>query len=130
MPSVTSDLRVLRDPAHGGLAASLNESAPASGCGVVVQERAVPVPPPVAGARAMPGPDPMYVADEGKLVAFVPREHADAVPAAMKAHHLGADAAVIGEVVAECPGMVVARTGLGGTRVVDLPMGGRLPRIC
>jgi thiamine monophosphate kinase len=81
MPAVASDLRVLRDPASGGLAASLNEIAAVSGCGVVVQGRAVPVPPPVAGARAMPGPDPMYAADEGKLVAFVPREHADAVPA-------------------------------------------------
>lgn len=86
MLSVTSDLRVLRDPTRGGLAASLNEIAAASGCGVVVQERAVPVPPPVAGACAMLGLDPMYVANEGKLVAFVPREHADAVLAAMKAH--------------------------------------------
>lgn len=130
MLAVTSDLHVLRDPTRGGLAASLNEIAVASGCGVVVQERAVPVPPPVAGACAMLGLDPMYVANEGKLVAFVPREHADAVLASMKAHHLGADAAVIGEVVAEHPGMVVARTGLGGTRVVDLPMGEQLPRIC
>jgi hydrogenase expression/formation protein HypE len=130
MLAVTPDLRVLRDPTRGGLAASLNEIAVASGCGVVVQERAVPVPPPVAGACAMLGLDPMYVANEGKLVAFVPREHADAVLAAMRAHHLGADAAVIGEAVAEHPGMVVARTGLGGTRVVDLPMGEQLPRIC
>ncbi|WP_406466685.1 hydrogenase expression/formation protein HypE [Streptomyces hirsutus] len=130
MLSVTSDLRVLRDPTRGGLAASLNEIAAASGCGVVVQERAVPVPPPVAGACAMLGLDPMYVANEGKLVAFVPREHADAVLAAMKAHPLGSEAAIIGEAVTDHPGMVVARTGLGGTRVVDMPMGEQLPRIC
>lgn len=130
MLSVTPDLHVLRDPTRGGLAASLNEIAAASGCGVVVQERAVPVPPPVAGACAMLGLDPMYVANEGKLVAFVPREHADAVLAAMRAHPLGSGAAAIGEVVPEHPGMVVARTGLGGTRVVDLPMGEQLPRIC
>ncbi|MEV5310954.1 MULTISPECIES: hydrogenase expression/formation protein HypE [unclassified Streptomyces] len=130
MLAVTRELRVLRDPTRGGLAASLNEIAAASGCGVVVQERAVPVPAPVAGACAMLGLDPMYVANEGKLVAFVPREHADAVLAAMRAHPLGAEAAVVGEVVAEHPGMVVARTGLGGTRVVDMPLGEQLPRIC
>ncbi|MGA4799956.1 hydrogenase expression/formation protein HypE [Streptomyces lavendulocolor] len=130
MLAVTPDLHVLRDPTRGGLAASLNEIAAASGTGVVVQERAVPVPAPVAGACAILGLDPMYVANEGKLVAFVPREHADAVLAAMRAHPLGAEAAVVGEAVAEHAGMVVARTGLGGTRVVDMPLGEQLPRIC
>jgi hydrogenase expression/formation protein HypE len=84
----------------------------------------------VANACAILGLDPMYVANEGKLVAFVPREHADQVLAAMRAHPLGAEACVIGEVVAEHPGMVVARTPLGGTRVMDLPLGELLPRIC
>lgn len=130
MLAVTRDLHVLRDPTRGGLAAALNEIASASGTGVVVQERAVPVPAPVANACAVLGLDPMYVANEGKLVAFVPREHADAVLAAMRAHPLGREAAVIGEAVAAHPGMVVARTGLGGTRVVDLPLGEQLPRIC
>ncbi|MFF9867573.1 hydrogenase expression/formation protein HypE [Streptomyces sp. NPDC013953] len=130
MLAVTPDVHVLRDPTRGGLAASLNEIAAASGTGIVVQERAVPVPPPVASACAVLGLDPMYVANEGKLVAFVPRHHADAVLAAMRAHPLGAEAAVIGEAVAEHPGMVVARTGLGGTRVVDMPLGEQLPRIC
>ncbi|MGW1887484.1 hydrogenase expression/formation protein HypE [Streptomyces sp. NPDC001970] len=123
-------LHVLRDPTRGGLAAALNELAAASGTGVVVQERAVPVPPAVANACAVLGLDPMYVANEGKLVAFVAREHADAVLAAMRAHPLGRDATVIGEAVADHPGMVVARTGLGGTRVVDMPLGEQLPRIC
>ncbi|MEU7006291.1 hydrogenase expression/formation protein HypE [Streptomyces sp. NPDC046332] len=130
MLAVTPDLHVLRDPTRGGLAASLNEIAAASGTGVVVQERDVPVPAPVASACAVLGLDPMYVANEGKLVAFVPREHADAVLAAMRAHPLGAGAAVIGEAVEAHPGMVVARTGLGGTRVVDMPLGEQLPRIC
>lgn len=130
MLGVTPDLHVLRDPTRGGLAASLNEIAAASGTGVVVRERAVPVPPPVANACAVLGLDPMYVANEGKLVAFVPREQAEKVLAAMRAHPLGAEAAVIGEVVDEHHGMVVARTGLGGTRVVDLPIGEQLPRIC
>ena len=130
MLAVTPDLHVLRDPTRGGLAAALNEIAAASGAGVVIQERSVPVPAPVANACAILGLDPMYVANEGKLVAFVPRQHADAVLAAMRAHPLGAEACVIGEAVAEHPGMVVARTGLGGTRVVDLPIGELLPRIC
>ena len=130
MLAVTPDLHVLRDPTRGGLAAALNEIAAASGTGVVIQERSVPVPAPVANACAILGLDPMYVANEGKLVAFVPREHAEAVLAAMRAHPLGRDACVIGEAVPEHPGMVVARTGLGGTRVVDLPIGELLPRIC
>ncbi|MET9100786.1 hydrogenase expression/formation protein HypE [Streptomyces antibioticus] len=130
MLAVTPDLHVLRDPTRGGLAAALNEIAQASGTGVVLQERAVPVPAAVANACAILGLDPLYVANEGKLVAFVPREHADAVLAAMRAHPLGREAAVIGEAVDTHPGMVVARTGLGGTRVVDLPIGEQLPRIC
>ncbi|MFF4754312.1 hydrogenase expression/formation protein HypE [Streptomyces sp. NPDC002514] len=130
MLAVTPDLHVLRDPTRGGLAASLNEIAAASGTGVVITEREVPVPPAVAGACAVLGLDPFYVANEGKLVAFVPREHADAVLAAMRRHPLGAQAAIIGEAVADHPGMVVARTGLGGTRVVDMPLGEQLPRIC
>ncbi|AZQ38456.1 hydrogenase expression/formation protein HypE [Streptomyces cyaneochromogenes] len=130
MLAVTPDLHVLRDPTRGGLAASLNEIAAASGAGVVIRERDVPVPPAVANACAILGLDPMYIANEGKLVAFVPREHADAVLAAMRAHPLGTDAAIIGEAVDSHPGMLVARTGLGGTRVVDLPLGEQLPRIC
>lgn len=130
MLAVTEDLHVLRDPTRGGLAAALNEIASASGTGIVVQERAVPVPAAVANACAVLGLDPMYVANEGKLVAFVPRQHADAVLAAMRAHPLGREAAVIGEAVQAHPGMVVARTGLGGTRVVDMPLGEQLPRIC
>ncbi|SCK53156.1 Hydrogenase maturation protein, carbamoyl dehydratase HypE [Streptomyces sp. WMMB 714] len=130
MLAVTPDLHVLRDPTRGGLAAALNEIAVAATVGVVVQEHAVPVPAPVANACAMLGLDPMYVANEGKLVAFVPRAQADAVLEAMREHPLGRESAVIGECVETHPGMVVARTGLGGTRVVDLPVGEQLPRIC
>jgi hydrogenase expression/formation protein HypE len=130
MLAVTRDLHALRDPTRGGLATSLNEIAAASGVGIVVQERSVPVPDAVGNACAFLGLDPWYVANEGKLVAFVPPEHADAVLAAMRAHPLGTGAAVIGECVADHPGMVVARTGLGGTRVVDVPIGEQLPRIC
>ncbi|MFF4833930.1 hydrogenase expression/formation protein HypE [Streptomyces sp. NPDC001315] len=130
MLAVTPDLHVLRDPTRGGVAAALNEIAAASGAGVIIQERELPIPPTVANACAILGLDPLYVANEGKLVAFVPREHADAVLDAMRAHPLGSDSAIIGEAVEDHPGMVVARTGLGGTRVVDLPIGEQLPRIC
>lgn len=124
------DVHTLRDPTRGGLAATLNEIARAAQVGVRITERAVPVPAEVANACGFLGLDPWYVANEGKLVAFVPPEHADAVLAAMRAHPFGAEAAIIGECVEDHPGMVVARTGLGGTRVVDLPLGEQLPRIC
>ncbi len=130
MLAVTPDLHVLRDPTRGGLATSLNEIAKAADVGVRLVEKSIPVPPDVASACAMLGLDPMYVANEGKLVAFVPREHADAVLAAMRAHPLGAEAVVVGECVEDHPGMVVAQTTFGGTRVVDTPIGEQLPRIC
>ncbi|MEU3708556.1 hydrogenase expression/formation protein HypE [Streptomyces catenulae] len=130
MLAVTPDLHVLRDPTRGGLATAVGEIAAAASVGVVLDERKLPVPDPVANACAVLGLDPMYVANEGKLVAFVPRAEADAVLAAMRAHPLGTGATVIGECVTDHPGMVVARTGLGGTRVVDLPLGEQLPRIC
>ncbi|WNF01834.1 hydrogenase expression/formation protein HypE [Streptomyces luomodiensis] len=130
MLAATPEIHVLRDPTRGGLAAALGEIATASDTGVVLDEGAVPVPDAVATACALLGLDPMYVANEGRLVAFVPRTHADAVLAAMRAHPQGGGAVVIGECVAEHPGMVVARTGLGGTRIVDPPLGEQLPRIC
>ncbi len=130
MLSVTPEMHVLRDPTRGGLASALNEIARASNVGVEIQERAVPVRPAVRAACEMLGFDPLFIANEGKLVAFVPPKHADALLAAMQAHPLGADAARIGQVVAEHPGMVTARTGIGGRRVVDMQVGELLPRIC
>lgn len=128
-PSV-GDLHVLRDPTRGGVATSLNEIARASKVGVELDERALPIPETVANACAFLGLDPLQVANEGKLLAFVPRERADAVLGAMRAHLAGARAAVIGECVTDHPGMVAARTGFGASRVVDLPIGEQLPRIC
>ncbi|MCZ7546597.1 MAG: hydrogenase expression/formation protein HypE [Anaerolineae bacterium] len=124
------DIHAMRDPTRGGLAASLNEIAAASGVGVLLDERAIPVRPPVRAACEMLGLDPLYVANEGKLVAFVPPGSADAVLDAMRAHPLGAEAAIIGQAVAAHPGIVAARTGIGGSRVVDMPLGVLLPRIC
>jgi len=128
--AVTPDLHCLRDATRGGVAAVLNELAGQSRVGFELDENAIPVRPAVLAACEMLGIDPLYVANEGKLVAVVPPEHADAVLAAMRAHPLGRDAARIGTVVAEHPGMVVARTAIGGRRVVDMPLGEILPRIC
>ncbi|MGH8860540.1 MAG: hydrogenase expression/formation protein HypE [Jatrophihabitantaceae bacterium] len=130
MLAVTRDLHVLRDPTRGGLATSLNEIAGVAGVGIRLEERSIPVPDDVGNACAMLGLDPMYVANEGKLVAIVPRESADEVLAAMRAHPLGSGAALIGECVEEHRGMVVATTTFGATRVVDTPLGEQLPRIC
>jgi hydrogenase expression/formation protein HypE len=121
---------VMRDPTRGGLAATLNELAVAAGVGVEIVERAVPVPDDVRAACSFLGLDPMQVANEGKLVAFVRGEDAERALAVVQGHPLGVGAALIGEVVAAHPGLVVARTGIGGTRVVDLPLAEQLPRIC
>lgn len=123
-------VHAMRDPTRGGLASALNEIAAASGVGVRLDERALPVPGPVRAACELLGIDPLYVANEGKLVAFVAREDAERALAALRAHPLGARAAIIGEATAEHPGVVVARTGIGGTRVVDMQVGEQLPRIC
>jgi hydrogenase expression/formation protein HypE len=124
------DVHTLRDPTRGGVAASLCEIAAAASVGVMLEESAVPVPEAVAAACAFLGLDPLHVANEGKLVAFVPADQADAALATMQAHPFGRDARIIGSVVEEHPGMVVGRTPLGGTRVIDRPLGEQLPRIC
>ena len=130
MLAACPDLHVLRDPTRGGLAASLNEIAETAGVGIDLVERSLPVPEAVAAACGFLGLDPLYIANEGKLVAIVPPQDAETVLGVMQAHPLGREARIIGAVVEDHPGMVVARTGLGGTRVVDLPLGEVLPRIC
>jgi len=122
--------RVLRDATRGGVAAVLTEIAQAAGVGVVLEEGALPVRPEVRGACELLGLDPLFVANEGKMVAIVPAAEADAALAAVRADPLGRDAAVIGTVTADHPGFLVARTGIGATRVVPLPLGEQLPRIC
>jgi hydrogenase expression/formation protein HypE len=124
------DVHVLRDPTRGGLAATLNEIARLSKVSIVVDERRVPVKPQVQAACELLGLDPWHVANEGKLVAIVAPDAADAILARMRAHTLGRDAVIIGEVLADRPGMVATRTALGATRVVPLPLGELLPRIC
>jgi hydrogenase expression/formation protein HypE len=124
------EIHVLRDPTRGGVAATLNEIAIASNVGVAIDERSISVPDDVRAACGFLGLDPLSVANEGKLVAFVAADSADRAIEVMRAHRYGAAAGVIGTVVAEHPGVVVARTPIGGTRVVDLPLAEQLPRIC
>ncbi len=128
--SVGSAVHVLRDPTRGGLASALNEIAAASRVGVVLDDGALPVPGPVASVCDLLGLDVMYVANEGVLVAFVEAAAASAALAALRSHPLGREAVIAGTVVREHPGMVVLRTGLGGTRIVDMLPGDQLPRIC
>jgi hydrogenase expression/formation protein HypE len=130
MLATGADLHVLRDPTRGGVAASLNEIARTARVGVDLVERDLPIPPEVSDACSLLGLDPLQVANEGKLLAFVPAERVDEVLAAMRAHPYGGGARRIGTCVTEHPGMVVARTALGGTRVVNMPIGEQLPRIC
>jgi hydrogenase expression/formation protein HypE len=124
------DLHVLRDPTRGGLAASLCEIAETAGLGITFDERSVPVPDAVRAACGFLGLDAIHVANEGKLVAIVPASSADAVLAAMRLLDVASEATIIGRVTDAHPGIVVARTGLGATRVVDRPLGEQLPRIC
>jgi hydrogenase expression/formation protein HypE len=123
-------VRAMRDATRGGVATILNEVAQAADVGVLVSEDAIPVRPEVRGACELLGIDPMYVACEGRLVAVVPGDRADAAVRALRAHPLGEQAAVIGEVVADQPGLVRLKTAFGGTRIVDLLVGDPLPRIC
>jgi hydrogenase expression/formation protein HypE len=130
MLAMTKDIHCLRDATRGGLSAVLNELAIASNVGIEFEEEKVPVSPAVNAACEMLGLDPFYIANEGKLVAFVPEVRAGEILAAMKNNKYGKDAAIIGRVTAEHPGIVVARTAIGSSRVVDLPAGELLPRIC
>lgn len=123
-------IHVLRDPTRGGLASSLNEIAARSKVGIDIDERKLPVTPDVQSACELLGMDPIYVANEGKLVAFVAKDKADAVLATMKAHPLGRNAAIIGQVTNQHAGMLVARTAIGGSRVIPMQLGEQLPRIC
>jgi hydrogenase expression/formation protein HypE len=130
MLNASNQVHVLRDPTRGGLATTLNEIATQSNVGILLHEETIPVQPEVCAACEMLGFDPLYIANEGKLVAMVAREDADAVLKAMHATRHGEDAVIIGEVMADPPGRVLLRTTLGSTRIVDMLAGEMLPRIC
>jgi hydrogenase expression/formation protein HypE len=130
MLRATTNIHVLRDPTRGGVASSLNEIAQASNVSIEVDEETLPLQSEVEGLCELLGLDPLYVANEGKLIAILPAHEAEAVLTAMHAHPLGRNAAIIGEVGSSPRGVVYLRTCVGGTRLVDLPAGDQLPRIC
>jgi hydrogenase expression/formation protein HypE len=130
MLKASPNIHCLRDPTRGGLATSLNELARQSGVSIRIEEEKIPVREEVLAACEMLGFDPLYVANEGKLVAIVQPEDADKVLKAMRKNRYGKDAAIIGEVGAEHPGRVVMKTVLGASRIVDMLVGDLLPRIC
>ncbi|MCL4762421.1 MAG: hydrogenase expression/formation protein HypE, partial [Burkholderiales bacterium] len=130
MLDAVPDLHVLRDPTRGGLATTLNEIARQSRCGIVLDEAAIPVRPQVEAACEFLGLDPLYVANEGKLVAICAADDAPRLLAAMKSHPLGAQAAVVGEAIDDPHHFVQMDTKFGGRRVVDWLAGEQLPRIC
>jgi hydrogenase expression/formation protein HypE len=123
-------IRVLRDATRGGVASVLNELAESSRIGISIVEEQIPIKEEVRGACEILGFDPLYVANEGKLIAVVPAQDSDVVLEAMRAHPLGKDAVVIGDAVADHPKTVVMKSRIGGTRVVDMLSGEQLPRIC
>jgi hydrogenase expression/formation protein HypE len=125
-----NSVHVLRDPTRGGVASALNEIAAKSGVGILIRESSIPIRSDVQGACEILGLDPLYVANEGRLLVFVSREDADKVLFAMRAHAQGAESAIIGEVIPDPSGIVVMTTRIGGNRVVDMLSGEQLPRIC
>jgi hydrogenase expression/formation protein HypE len=124
------EVHAMRDPTRGGLAAAVNELAASSGVSIVLEEEAIPVRPGVRAACEMLGFDPLHVANEGKLVAFVPARDEAAALEAMRTNEYGESACRIGHVEASPPGRVTGRTGIGGRRIIDVPSGELLPRIC
>ena len=130
MFAVSRAIHVLRDPTRGGVATSLNEIAEKSGVGIKIFEDKIPVKSEVLGMCELLGLDPLYVANEGKLLAFAAPQDAEAVLAVMKENPVGRDACIIGEVISENPGRVFMQTRIGGKRIVDMLSGEQLPRIC
>jgi hydrogenase expression/formation protein HypE len=128
--TASNNVHVLRDPTRGGVGTTLNEIAESSRIGIVLQENSLPIRPAVAGVCELLGFDPLYVANEGKLLAFVAAQDADAVLKAIQSDAFGREACFIGEVTADHPGRVVLETRIGGRRIVDMLTGEQLPRIC
>ncbi len=130
MLDVSIKISCMRDPTRGGVASALNEIASSSKVGIRIDENKIPITREVRGACEMLGLDPLYVANEGKLIAIVDSDVAEGVVEKMKANLLGREAAIIGEVIGDHPGIVFMKTRIGGTRVVDMLTGEQLPRIC
>ena len=128
--STTPNIHVFRDPTRGGMTSALTEIAQTARVGIMLDEALIPLSEEVKGACEILGLDPLYVANEGKLLAFVLPSEADQVLAAVRSHPLGREAAIVGEVTSDHPGFVLMKTRIGGTRIVDMLSGEQLPRIC
>jgi hydrogenase expression/formation protein HypE len=124
------DIHFMRDPTRGGLATTLKEAALESSLCIKIQEDDLPIPPQVKGACGLLGLDPLYVANEGILIAILDSKNADALVAAMKNHPFGRSAVIIGDVIEAPSGMVLLETSIGGSRIIDMLPGEQLPRIC
>jgi len=130
MVAAKIDVHVLRDPTRGGVTSALTQIAQTANVGMLLNESSIPICEEVKGACEILGLDPLYVANEGKLLAIVAAEDADRLVQVLRSHSLGRDSAVIGAVVNEHPGLVMMKTCVDGTRVVDMLSGEQLPRIC
>jgi hydrogenase expression/formation protein HypE len=130
MIGASDQIHVLRNPTRGGLATTLNEIAQQSSVGILFVENQIPVKSEVNGACELLGLDPLYIANEGKLIAFVAADHADKILKIIRKNKYGKDAQIIGAVTSEHPGKVLLKTSIGGTRIVDMLAGEQLPRIC
>lgn len=130
MLQVCPDIHCMRDATRGGIATVLNEFAESSNVGITLNETALPVRAEVRGMCEILGLDPLYLANEGKLVAIVPASHAEELLTVMQQHHAGADSAIVGHVISNHAGRVVLKTGIGGERIIDMLVGEQLPRIC
>ncbi len=128
--NICSSIHVLKDPTRGGLGTSLNEVALASKIGIEINEDSIPISRTVATACEMLGLDPLYLANEGKFITFVPPEEADKILIEMKKNQLGIEASIIGIVTDSHPGLVLMKTIYGAKRVINMPSGELLPRIC
>jgi hydrogenase expression/formation protein HypE len=128
--AATRNVHMMRDPTRGGIASALNEIAEAANVGININESAIPIRDDVRSACEILGLDPLYVANEGKMIAFVPPSDAEKTLSTIQAHPLGTNASIIGEVVTEHPRMVIMKTSIGSSRVVDMISGEQLPRIC
>jgi hydrogenase expression/formation protein HypE len=126
----TPHISVLRDPTRGGVATTLNEISRTARLGMVLEEPTIPVSPEVRGACEVLGLDPLYIANEGKLLVILPEDEADAVLRRMREHPLGLKSCVIGRLTSEHPGVVRMTTGIGSSRIIDMLTGEQLPRIC
>ena len=124
------DIHVLRDPTRGGVGTSLNEIAEKSNVGMIISEEKIPIKDEVASVCELLGFDPLYIANEGKLLAFVGPDPAEEILATLKENEYGKDAVIIGEVISDNPGKVIMKTRIGGTRIIDMLSGEQLPRIC